>query len=195
MKLSPRQFEIIEAAGKLLSSGGISNLTTKNLALEMKFSEAALYRHFKNKNEIIIAMLNYLASHMDSRIEDILKENVCSISKLELLFNDQFKFFSENRHFLVTIFSDGLWENNTEIHNAVKGVMAVKKKHLNLIFSEGISNNQFTSKINKEGLIHISMGAFRLHLLKWKMDNYEFNLKKTGEKISSDLIGLIKKQS
>ena len=50
----------------------------------------------------------------------------------------------------------------------------------------------FTSKINKDALIHISMGTFRLHMLKWKMDNYNFDLEKTGRKIIFDLINLIK---
>jgi TetR/AcrR family fatty acid metabolism transcriptional regulator len=193
MKISPRQFEIIESAGKLLSIGGISNLTTKKLAQEMKFSEAALYRHFKNKNEIIIAMLNYLAEEMDSRIEETLKPVGNSISKLEILFTDQFKFFNKNRHFLVAIFPDGLWENNSDIHNAVKGLMAVKKKHLNLIFKEGINKNQFNGLANQESLTHICMGTFRLHMLKWKMENYKFDLEKTGTIIIKDLLLLVKK--
>ena len=192
MKISPRQLEIIESAGKLLSTGGISNLTTKNLALEMKFSEAALYRHFKNKNEIIIGMLNYLATTMDDRLNKRLTDKDDSVSKLQTLFTDQFSFFTKNRHFIVAIFSDGLWENNNEIHKAVKGVMAIKKKHLDLIFSEGITKNQFTTKINKEALIHISMGAFRLHMLKWKISDYKFDLEKTGKVIIKDLIELIK---
>lgn len=192
MNISPRQFEIIEAAGKLLSTGGISNLTTKNLALEMQFSEAALYRHFKNKSEIVIGMLNYLAISMDTRIVESLSLIDNPLIKLEVIFIDQFKFFSKNSHFLVAIFSDGLWENNSAIHTAVKGVMAVKKKHLDIIFSEGIDANKFTSKINKDALIHISMGTFRLHMLKWKMDNYNFDLEKTGRKIIFDLINLIK---
>lgn len=193
MELSPRQFEIIESAGKLLSIGGISNLTTKNLAKEMKFSEAAIYRHFKNKDEIIIAMLNYLATIMNDRMEEILNVSENSIVTLKLIFNNQFNFFNENRHFLVAIFSDGLWENNNDIHNAVKGVMAVKKKHLSFIFSKGINSGKFTTRINQDALIHISMGTFRLHLLKWKMENYTFDLEKTGERVMNDFIELIKR--
>ncbi|MFN5416495.1 MAG: TetR/AcrR family transcriptional regulator, partial [Flavobacteriia bacterium] len=58
-KISNRQIELIEAAGKLLSTAGISGLTTKNLAKEMNFSESAIYRHFKSKEDIIVEMLNY----------------------------------------------------------------------------------------------------------------------------------------
>ena len=67
MDITPRQLEIIEAAGKILNSSGVTGLTIKNLAKEMKFSESAIYRHFASKEEIIIAMLNYLAQEVDER--------------------------------------------------------------------------------------------------------------------------------
>jgi TetR/AcrR family fatty acid metabolism transcriptional regulator len=65
--ISDRQLEIIEAAGKILTASGVSGLTIKNLAKEMKFSESAIYRHFTSKEEIIIALLEYLAISMDER--------------------------------------------------------------------------------------------------------------------------------
>ena len=40
--ISDRQLEIIEAAGKILTASGVSGLTIKNLAREMKFSESAI---------------------------------------------------------------------------------------------------------------------------------------------------------
>jgi len=193
MDISPRQFEIIESAGKLLSAGGIYNLTTKNLANEMHFSEAALYRHFKSKDEIIIAMLKYLASSMDERMHKVLNTTDNSYDKLSAMFVSQFKFFNDNKHFLAAIFSDGLWEKNQKIHNAVKGVMAVKRKYLDAIFTQGIKNNEFTSKVDKASLIHISMATFRLHMLKWKMNNYAFDVEQGGKKITGDLLQLIKK--
>ena len=59
--ISDRQLEIIEATGKILTASGLSGLTIKNLAKEMKFTESAIYRHFESKEAIIITMLNYLA--------------------------------------------------------------------------------------------------------------------------------------
>ena len=64
---SKRQQEIIESAGKLLIEKGIKGLTTKNLAQEMGFSESALYRHFNNKEDIIVLLLDYLFGKMRSR--------------------------------------------------------------------------------------------------------------------------------
>ena len=57
MEFSKRQTEIIKAAVQIVSINGIQALTTKSLAEYIGISEPALYRHFKNKSEIIRAML------------------------------------------------------------------------------------------------------------------------------------------
>ena len=75
--ISNRQLEIIAAAGKILTASGVSGLTIKNLAKEMKFSESAIYRHFASKEEIIIAMLEYLAQNIDERYSCLLYTSRC----------------------------------------------------------------------------------------------------------------------
>lgn len=192
MDLTKRQLQIIDAAGKLLAKGGIQNLTTKKIAKEMKFSEAALYRHFKSKDDIVFAMLTYLASNIDKRISEIINSDGHTIEKLKTMFNNQFTFFNKNTHYLVAIFSDGLWENNEKIHQAVKQIMTVKQKHLNDIFVEGQSKNIITSNISAQTLTHIIMGSFRLHMLKWKMNDFKFDLIKTGNQLIDDFLSLIK---
>ena len=107
-EISERQKEIIEAAGKLLSNSGVSGLTTKKLAQEMGFSEAAIYRHFENKEAIIVGLLEFLKADMDQRLAAAIKENNTPESKFKAIFKSQFDFFSENPHFVVAVFSDGL---------------------------------------------------------------------------------------
>ncbi len=192
MEITKRQLQIIEAAGKLLAEGGIQNLTTKKLASEMGFSEAALYRHFKSKDDIVFAMLNFLASNIDKRVNEISNSELSSTEKLELLFGNQFLFFSKNTHYLVAVFSDGLWENNEKIHQAVQHIMAVKQKHLNAIIKEGQSNKEITSTISSDNLTHMIMGTFRLQMLKWKMSDFKFDLITSGNQIIGDFIKLIK---
>ncbi len=72
--ITARQKEIIAASGKLLTQSGINGLTIKNLAAEMGFTEGAVYRHFKSKEEIILLMLEYLAENMDERLSAMPKE-------------------------------------------------------------------------------------------------------------------------
>ena len=57
MDFTKRQIEIIDASKDLIGKKGLQNLTIKNLAKKMSFSEPALYRHFKDKTSILKALL------------------------------------------------------------------------------------------------------------------------------------------
>ncbi|HCS20898.1 MAG TPA: TetR/AcrR family transcriptional regulator [Bacteroidetes bacterium] len=190
--ISDRQLEIIEAAGRILTSSGVSGLTIKNLAKEMNFSESAIYRHFTSKEEIIIAMLDHLAKNMDERFTKAVASEQSSIEKFTNLFQSQFSFFAANPHFVVAVFSDGLMEESQRINEAILKIMVVKMKHLSPVVIEGQEKGVFISTISSDELIHIVMGTMRLQMFKWRMANFQFDLQSKGDKIINALLSIIK---
>ena len=195
MDLSERQLEIIEAAGRILTSSGVSGLTIKNLAAEMKFSESAIYRHFKSKEDIIIAMLNYLAQTMDSRLTGTLATELSVEEKFIALFRNQFSFFKKNPHFVVAVFSDGLMEASQSINETILKIMDVKLKHLYSVLAEGQKKGVFTKSILTAELVHIAMGAFRLHMYKWRVANFSFDIQQSGDTMIQSVLTLIRTKS
>jgi TetR/AcrR family fatty acid metabolism transcriptional regulator len=193
MDISTRQLEIITAAGKILTTSGITGLTTKNLAKEMQFAESAIYRHFQSKEDIIIALLNYLAQTMDERLSNI-DDELNTEEKFKELFQNQFKFFKKNPHFVVAVFSDGLMEESTRINETIAELMRVKMKHIKPILAKGQQKGVFTDAISTDELTHIVMGTFRLLMYKWRISNFDFDIKKSGDKTMIALLKLIKKQ-
>jgi TetR/AcrR family fatty acid metabolism transcriptional regulator len=191
MEIKERQLEIIEAAGEILTESGIAGLTTKNLATKMGFSESALYRHFKGKEEIVLTMLKYLAKDMDDRLTNSVLDIESPEEKLKAVFNNQFDFFKKNPHFLVAIFSDGLLEESKAINEAIMQIMVTKRKHLLQIIQHGQKEKQFTYALAAEDLVHIIMGSFRLHMLQWRLSGFAFDLKLKGNKLMSNIITLI----
>lgn len=190
--ISDRQLDIIEAAGKILTVSGVSGLTIKNLAKEMKFSESAIYRHFTSKEEIIIALLEYLANSMDERYTNAISSDQSSEEKFTALFQNQFTFFKKQPHFVVAVFSDGLMEESQRINETISKIMGVKMKHLMPIISEGQQKNIFTNSITSEELIHIVMGTFRLQMFKWRVANFQFDIRANGDKMIQSILTLIK---
>lgn len=192
MDITPRQLEIIEAAGKILTVSGVSGLTIKNLAKEMKFSESAIYRHFSSKEEIIVAMLNYLADSIDKRLS-ALDSSANPEAKFKALFTEQFRFFNLNPDFVAAVFSDGLMEKSQIINEALLGLMNVKIRHLMPIVMEGQQKGVFTNAITTDELMHIIMGTFKLQMFKWKIANFEFDIKRSGDNMVQSILTLIKK--
>ena len=183
MNITSRQLEIIESAGKILTVSGVSGLTIKNLAKEMNFSESAIYRHFPSKEKIIITMLNYLADSIDERLLKSLNNPDNTEGKFKSLFRSQINYFKNNPHFVVAVFSDGLQEESQQINETIKKLMETKIKHLMPIIIEGQKNGLFTNNVKSEELTNIVMGAFRMLLYKWKVENFKSDIMLHGENV------------
>ncbi|MFH0924597.1 MAG: TetR/AcrR family transcriptional regulator, partial [bacterium] len=63
-KMSPtsvhslRKQEIIESARKIISTTGMKNLTIREIAQDINLTDGAVYRHFKNKEEILSLLID-----------------------------------------------------------------------------------------------------------------------------------------
>jgi AcrR family transcriptional regulator len=193
--ISDRQLEIIEAAGKILTASGLSGLTIKNLAKEMKFSESAIYRHFESKEAIILTLLEYLAQDMEDRFSRAISMEQSAEEKFITIFKSQFSFFTENPHFVVAVFSDGLIEESQKINEKILRIMSVKMKHLMPIIKEGQNKNVFTNSVSTEDLLNIVMGTFRLQMFKWRVANFDFDIRIKGDHMIESLLILIRNKS
>jgi|TARA_R110000737_G_scaffold268624_2_gene276032 TetR/AcrR family fatty acid metabolism transcriptional regulator len=190
--ITDKQLKIIEAAGKILSVGGIGGLTTKNLGKEMQSSESAIYRHFASKEDIIVGMLNYLAESLDEKYTLGISKSDSPDEKFIKLFQLQFDYFTQHPHFVLAVFSDGLLEESDKINEAILGIMTMKHKHLFPIIQDGQTSGAFTSELPIEDILHISMGAIRLQMFKWRVAEYQFDLNEAGNKIVHSVLNLIK---
>lgn len=187
-----RQLEIIISAGKLLTTSGVSGLTIKNLAAEMQFSESAIYRHFTSKEEIILAMLTHLATTMDERFSFVILPDKLPDEQLKKMFYSQYSFFNKHPYFVVAVFSEGLLEQSERINAAILAIMTVKINYLLPIIKKGQHQQLFTNELSSQELTHIIMGAFRLQMFKWRVANFNFDIEKTGAKMLTSILKLIK---
>lgn len=64
-----RKHQIIDAARKLIINNGSEHVTLRNMADEVGISEAAIYRHFKNKSEILSFLADSAADYLLNDLE------------------------------------------------------------------------------------------------------------------------------
>lgn len=192
MEITPRQLEIIEATGKILTASGANGLTIKNLAKEMQFSEGAIYRHFSSKEEIIIMMLKYLKTNISkilsnlTKTGDVKKDFVIFFTRLSL-------YFKENPYFVVTVFSEGLMDESDKINNEISGLMTLTSSHLEQILQEGQKQGTFIQSVASSDLTMISLATFKLHMFNWKFNKFKFNLTENIGKMSASLLALLRR--
>lgn len=195
MNITDRQYEIIQASGRILLQSGVSGLTIKALAAEMGFVESALYRHFKSKEEIIILMIKYLGNNVRERFTPIIASDDDAVTKIKMLFESQFKYLNENRHFVIAILSDGLLDESPGIKNEALQIFLYKLPVVYALLTEAIEKKLISSAIDTDALVHFLMGGFRLMMFKWKMMGFQYDLKEEGNKMMEDFFTLITQKS
>ena len=192
MEIKPRQLEILEAAGAILYEEGIGGLTTKSLAKRVGFTEAALYRHYANKEDILAALLQYLYARMQERLPPIAAmTEVAPPERLRRLFGSQLEYLAEHPYFLVAIFSDGLLKYSPAIKEALMRIIAMMRHAVLTIIRDGQMSKAFVDHIPAEELTHILMGSFRLLMLQWRIEDFKFDVKTVENQHIENLISLI----
>lgn len=76
--------EILKAAGMLFSQRGYFGVSMRDIAYELNLTKAALYYHFKSKDELCLALLSSTAKDLINTLSLAFNEGEDSLDKLFL---------------------------------------------------------------------------------------------------------------
>ena len=189
-----RQIEIMEAATLRIDKFGIQELTIKNLASDLSLSEAALYRHFKSKNEILLGLLTYFILEMNERLALIIEDKEKQPSELlKKVFVSQLNTFVQKPAIVSVIFSEGIFQFNKELSDKVSTMMALMQKNINALIVRGQNEGVYGKLLGADTITTIIMGSMRMVVLKWKLSGNKSNLVSDGKNVLNGLLKMLGK--
>ncbi len=100
-----RRRQIAEAALRVISDHGLSGFTTKAIAAEVGITDGTLFRHFRDKEEIVLASIEILKARMFDQTPSLPADPV---EALEVLFRSRARFIGAERAIGRLVFSDEL---------------------------------------------------------------------------------------
>jgi AcrR family transcriptional regulator len=191
-EISERQKEIITVSLELIAKKGIQGLTIKNLAKKIGFTEAAVYRHYENKIQILIAILDYFREGTNRFFVNEMKSEENATQKIEYLFLNHFKTFSETPSLVSVVFAEEIFRNEAVLIEKVAEIMKKNTQILLSIIESGQKKSEIRSDINSHNLAVIIMGSLRMFVKQWQMSDYSFSLTERGTEYIKSVIKLIK---
>ncbi|MDD3283417.1 MAG: helix-turn-helix domain containing protein, partial [Candidatus Cloacimonetes bacterium] len=93
MDITKRQMEIVKAAIQVIAQQGYEKLTTKKLAQSIGVTDAALYRHFESKKELIRMVLCYFEQVSCEVIQRINSLQISPLEKVSRFVLDRYEVF------------------------------------------------------------------------------------------------------
>ena len=189
---SPRQIEIMETAISLIDTKGIQELTIKNLSHDVGVTEAALYRHFGSKDEILHGLLMYALETMSENIKKIVNQDYDKqLLKLEDILNIQMEFFNQKPAIASVIFAEGIFQFNGKLSSTVALMMELMHKHISDIIKVGQRDGTIRNDVSEKIITYIIMGSMRITVLRWKLSGHKTNLIDTGKTVLKGIIKMI----
>ena len=188
--LSERQEQIISVSIGLIDRLGIQGFTIKNLSKEIGISEPAIYRHFDSKVEILATILDgfkqsVMHYHASS---DIGKSG--SQEKIESFFAMIFNVFTENPTLISVIFAEEIFRNEPALTQKVIEIQNSNEAYLTPLIQD-LPLNEALSNTPVEMITMMFLGPVRLLTRKWKMNQYDFDLREQGNQLIGTIIKTI----
>jgi TetR/AcrR family transcriptional regulator, fatty acid metabolism regulator protein len=188
-----RQKEILDAALDLIDQKGIQGLTIKNLSKKIGISEPAIYRHYENKIEILLTILDLFKDSTGRIFEEEIQNDFGAIEKIEHLFSRHFSKFAENPSLISVIFSEEIFRSEPVLIKKIAEVINKNSLILRKIIIFGQKKGEIREDLEASHIAIIIMGSLRLFVKQWQFSGYNFNLKNEGQRLIDSIKLLIVK--
>lgn len=177
-----RREQIAKAALDVVGEEGVKGLTTARIARFVGISEANLYRHFKNKEAIIRAVVEIIGKSLLEVIQKHSRPGVLAAKRLERVFLGELSYVQQNRGIprIITsseiLFSDELRrEWLATMGRFIAGIAAILR--------QGIEDGSVDRTQDPEASATLFLGMVQVSAARWLFSEFRLDLDAQGKKI------------
>ncbi len=153
-----RQEQIKRAVLEIIAEEGLHNISTRNLAKKIGFTEGAIFRHFSSKRDIIKGIMDDVANDLIGSLRSIV---ISPIKTEEKLFNylcRNVKYLKENRGITILLFSEATHLGDKELKDKLNQILSEQKQFIIKMVKDGIAESIWDKNINPEDVAMLYMG-------------------------------------
>jgi AcrR family transcriptional regulator len=171
-----RKRQIVEAARKLIIKRGSEHVTIRGLSKEVGISEAAVYRHFKSKRDILSFLADYIT---DAMMEDLNKIKEHSGSSLELIdetLKHHFSAIEQRKGMTFLVLAEIISFGDKKLNKQVAGNIDRYLAIIEDLLSKGAASGLVRTDIHLPDVSLLLFGMIQGLVNVWALNNFSFDL-------------------
>ncbi|WP_277057579.1 TetR/AcrR family transcriptional regulator [Trichlorobacter lovleyi] len=162
-----RQAEIVQAALGVIGRLGASGLTIHEVALAAGMCEANIYRHFRNKQEVVKAVVEFIGSQVTNRAAQLAGSSGKPLDKLEKVILAHSEMIAKNPGIPRLLFSDGGIATGGKIAQIMVSRIESFQATLTGLLEAAIAEGTVRQGIGARETIVTIMGMIQFSVLRW----------------------------
>jgi len=173
-----RRMQIMEAAGKIIVRRGSEHVTIKDIAQEVGISEAAIYRHFRRKKDVLLLLVDYIGDSLASDIETATSRGNPSFETLEAVLKSHISAIERRRGISFQVIAEIISLGDKELNARAFETMQKYITSLEELLTNATKEGKLQGNLDFKAMAMLISAMIQGLVNIWVLSNYSIDLKK-----------------
>jgi AcrR family transcriptional regulator len=171
-----RKKQIIEAARQMIVKYGSEHVTVRRIAKSVGISEAAIYRHFKSKRDILLLLADHIEVSLVGDIEAGLTAERSSLSGISAAMHDHISSIEQRHGISYLVIAEIISLGDKKLNNRFSEIVSKYINSLSKLISAGIETGELRQDVEPQVAATQLYGLVQGLVSIWALSNFSFNL-------------------
>ena len=173
---SIRKKQIMDAARKLIMRAGSEHVTVRNMAKEVGISEAAIYRHFKSKTEVLSFLADSVADGLLHDIDMAGNVGFTSVDIIDEILRTHLSRIEQRRGLSFLVLAEIISFGDKSLNKKVSDSIQIYVDRLRLLLGDGVRAGLIRKDVDLESAALLLFGMIQGLVNIWALSGYKFDL-------------------
>ena len=173
-----RKKQIMDAARKLIMRAGSEHVTVRNMAKEVGISQAAIYRHFKGKAEVLSFLADSVADGLLHDIEMARNVGFTSVDIIEEILRRHLSRIEQKRGVSFLVLAEIISFGDKSLNKKVSDHIQIYVGRLRVLLADGVRAGLVRQDIDLAAAALLLFGMIQGLVNIWALNGYKFDLVK-----------------
>lgn len=175
-ELTSRQEEIIKAAIQIIAEQSANELSMRGVAERVGISEPALYRHFQNKDDLLLKLIAYINKNQDVILQKASNPDKHALGQLEEMLERIIENYTQNWPQTTALYATGMFYTSRELMDGLSATIESSMTSIERLVEKGRIDYSVNGEMTDNMMVLVIFGSLRLLTERWILSEREFDL-------------------
>ncbi|MCE2405377.1 MAG: TetR/AcrR family transcriptional regulator [Dehalococcoidia bacterium] len=166
-----RRAQIVQTARRIVADEGMASLTINGLAAAVGVSEGAIYRHFKSKDDILLALVREIESNLLRIISDSARPEESSLDHLRRLLKRHFSSLERRNAVSFVVIAEAMCFADDRVKQAARQMVERYLETIAAILKEGAAKGEVGPGVDVKAAAIMFFGMVQASVTLWTFSN------------------------
>lgn len=177
-----RREQIAEAALGLVASQGVRRLSIAAVAQRVGLVPSGIYRHYKNKDQVLAAVLDLLERRLLAIVEAAVGRSTDPLEQLYAVLTSHIRFIREGRAIPRMIFSEDAHGDNPERKAHILEILSAYLGEIAKLVRRGQQQGRIRPELDVETVTMLFFGLIAPAGIRWHLSDGAFDMTRHAER-------------